>query len=1550
MPEQWNEVASDPEYRKLSPEDQLAVQNEYFTNVVAADPDFAKLTPEDQGGVRNHFMSQATDIQGKTAANVPFSYKREDLARKIIPQFTTGVAEGFQGYNLPTGNILPVPTDQMPQPEGAAGIIARGLGTMAPDLPLMHPFFRVGNMAKLPALAKFGLQGVGRSALGGGMFEFAKEQATGKSPLETAQRTAEAAAVQGAFHGAGQIAGKVVPEMIPFTARKIPFTPVITSMLGGSVAGAGMDLMSGDPRHSNALLGAAMGLISPHPRKGAEAFQKDATRAYREVLRPSATEIKDIELRVNQKMDDIIGLAAAERLPITSMREQGQNKLDTLGAVTVVDQKLTDREVVLDNMLQPSQRRFSLEDLRQRAKRAIKSEKGNAADEVEKLKDVDTEIDAEIERNGGNPLISAVQMNKVKRGMWSKGYNANRPTSYGVARRVGHIARVMIEAAHPNQEIKTLNSQVGQYVQLKRLLQKAHGKNIEGGRISRWLARLTGAHVGGALPINEIPIVGQAVGFMGGEALHEGLTSPEYKTARGKLAAERGGMRPPQIPIAQPTPPPTIPPIGPLVSPPQLPPPSGTVLPSSAGVIRLPSGPIQRPRMERPANADIPRTLPSGRLNPATLLPNNAPGVSGVPLPEPPYPVTETGSASKTKMSSEKKQPLRSYTDPETGKMVREKKPDRDIVFPDQRGESSATGGVSGERIVSEEAYRTAQERMKQRTTRLNTYLAVANPEVLMDMITIGAHKFESGVKTYESWRKAMGIENSKFLPHLPELWKYIQTKSENGEFHGVNPEEALRAVMNKSFSSRFDKVARREVSDRPVNFHNTEAVTKLFKSTEKNPLSLAQVVNHPELFSRRPDLKGMNIYVKTMSPFTGGHFTANKNAIVVNKRWLTQRDLMMSFHPTGPMGTILHEIQRRIQLTDGMAEGSSVSWLNNAKRNYKKHSEVLKDIVTAIKLHETKDRDPEFYRRLMQNGPDNTARKYHNRYSLDELQKLEKDYKKIVDVGALMRKGKLTAEEIYNHSHGEAEARDVELRMNMSYQNRQGTPPMREGFNRQRRESWQNKGHQVHPVFVDSTPNGVSRVQQRSEKEKRPTPSAGGGASWKDTAGTRRIEIHTLDKKNNPTGYTRKANVETIIDPDGKIRYRVDGKRAFLTPNGDFEVRTEFYTKDRMRDTAVVQSHTKHLKVSRYREVNPNAQTPNRSVEGIIPDPLPRSPEARSEGQRGERVPEGERIFPELKMKGNPDAFKIDRAVPLRTRTIDGQQVSKFTVNPVTHEIYPSWMDESHAEAIRNAGSKLPFDEHIRFIVPADGKYIYVRPSGNSELMKAFFAGDRAATEKLANYQKEYLQEHFPTEDRQFVVAGGGSREFNMIENARDLPSDPYKAGVDEQFIHTNDLPMKQRVAADSLSNTSLFGGSTMRIDTGSAPAKGYVYAPEKTTERRYPLSKGGVDEVLRYINDNEQDLLKKGLHLGLWVSNGTLYMDVVRLENNFQKAVSGAMAAHQKAIHNLSVHEDVPVGVFRGGQYKPIEVSGYDSRKSGASGSPIGQAPTKGSARQLA
>lgn len=110
--------------------------------------------------------------------------------------------------------------------------------------------------------------------------------------------------------------------------------------------------------------------------------------------------------------------------------------------------------------------------------------------------------------------------------------------------------------------------------------------------------------------------------------------------------------------------------------------------------------------------------------------------------------------------------------------------------------------------------------------------------------------------------------------------------------------------------------------------------------------------------------------------------------------------------------------------------------------------------------------------------------------------------------------------------------------------------------------------------------------------------------------------------------------------------------------------------------------------------------------------------------------------------------------------------------------------------------------------------------------------------------------------------------------------------------------------IAKKATELTKKNGGVTINLD-GDVPQKGFAYSPFKNIETivsEKEFSQGHVD---KFIETHYNELNKEGSHLGVWIDDGKVYMDISKVIPNEQMAVMDSIKNNQIGLFDLSTFE---------------------------------------------
>ena len=312
-------------------------------------------------------------------------------------------------------------------------------------------------------------------------------------------------------------------------------------LLGGAMYGGGNAMAnqeSGVDIAKQAALGAGLGVVggvaTGRYKVGINKTKlaQEATKIYRNILKPTKTEISKIEIGKGGNIDNYYNLAAKEGLPI---KKSPDGRLDTREAIGILQEKQAVINEQLNNELaKDTSKSINLNDYSKQAKSILDKRIKNASELKTAKSNIDEFIKAEIERNGGEFLVTAADANRIKSGMWSISFNKFDPIQNAKAvsaRTIGYVIKNDIELKFPASKIQSLNKTSGDYATLESLLDNAHARPVAGGKMESYIGRVIGGISGAATPH---PVIGSIIGQEVGAKVADVLSNP---SSSAKFAA-----------------------------------------------------------------------------------------------------------------------------------------------------------------------------------------------------------------------------------------------------------------------------------------------------------------------------------------------------------------------------------------------------------------------------------------------------------------------------------------------------------------------------------------------------------------------------------------------------------------------------------------------------------------------------------------------------------------------------------------------------------------------------------------------------------------------------------------------------------------------------------------------------------------------------------------------------------------------------------------------------------------------------------------------------
>jgi len=136
----------------------------------------------------------------------------------------------------------------------------------------------------------------------------------------------------------------------------------------------------------------------------------------------------------------------------------------------------------------------------------------------------------------------------------------------------------------------------------------------------------------------------------------------------------------------------------------------------------------------------------------------------------------------------------------------------------------------------------------------------------------------------------------------------------------------------------------------------------------------------------------------------------------------------------------------------------------------------------------------------------------------------------------------------------------------------------------------------------------------------------------------------------------------------------------------------------------------------------------------------------------------------------------------------------------------------------------------------------------------------------------------------------------------------------IDSKYVAEYKAP--ENVSEEAYQNTIKNGGVTISLE-GNQPKEGIAYAPYKDTEQIVSKENFTPQTVDDYMAKHADKLNQEGNHLGMWEEDGKIYLDISKVGDNTPGTFNEAANANQLAVHDLSTHENIPIGKIENGVY---------------------------------
>lgn len=250
----------------------------------------------------------------------------------------------------------------------------------------------------------------------------------------------------------------------------------------------------------------------------------EITHTYRNALNVHKPDIRRIETVGKKELDDSLQFLLEEEIIPTKTKA---GTIDVKSGIKILIDRKKEVDQLLESALDNSLKRNDLSFVKGVVENSLRKTVKNASELDDMLKNVDTLIEKEIERNGR--FVTDKTLHKIKNGMWSIGFDTNNRTKSPVGRRIGFAAKEMIQNNTSDVDIKQMNQLSATYKNGIDLLEGVHGNVVKGGRVGNWFNQVIGGFVFdrvlGSIP--GVKTVALPLGAYIGKHYNEFINDPE---------------------------------------------------------------------------------------------------------------------------------------------------------------------------------------------------------------------------------------------------------------------------------------------------------------------------------------------------------------------------------------------------------------------------------------------------------------------------------------------------------------------------------------------------------------------------------------------------------------------------------------------------------------------------------------------------------------------------------------------------------------------------------------------------------------------------------------------------------------------------------------------------------------------------------------------------------------------------------------------------------------------------------------------------------------
>lgn len=232
--------------------------------------------------------------------------------------------------------------------------------------------------------------------------------------------------------------------------------------------------------------------------------------------------------KIGDEQQTITPVDTLAKYEITPLVEKGTLNMGDYktgnGALGKIKENVRRLDTDIDTKLVNSGQRVPIDELQAKAVEAVMSnpdlkQAGTVSQNVAKIK---SRFDDYRMSYGDD--IDIAEINNIRK-VANRDWN---PDTQDTSRIVGDVSRDYIYDVTPDGAIRELLQQQGELLAAKKYLEKINGTKVTGGRIGNYAMRTGGAVIGST--VENAPIVGPALGMLGGEALARVMQQGQFKS------------------------------------------------------------------------------------------------------------------------------------------------------------------------------------------------------------------------------------------------------------------------------------------------------------------------------------------------------------------------------------------------------------------------------------------------------------------------------------------------------------------------------------------------------------------------------------------------------------------------------------------------------------------------------------------------------------------------------------------------------------------------------------------------------------------------------------------------------------------------------------------------------------------------------------------------------------------------------------------------------------------------------------------------------------